>query len=257
MAETTCAQCAECGRSFETRRLHQRFCTQLCQRREQSRRHRAEGRHLKWMRCDNCNKWFRGDSSIKQDDEHKRRYCSSICQAEAKRWTLRKVFSMPIPWADCEECGCRFVSHRGRSRCDACWIESPPVNTTWFCGYCRECGSPFVTKRRGPHLFCSRQCKTNAHRQRHMARKRAGFVERVFRRKVFERDAWICQLCNKPTSSKRWQPDDPLAPTIDHIIPLAKGGDHSYANTQCAHAICNSRKQDQIEAEQHQLRLAA
>jgi 5-methylcytosine-specific restriction endonuclease McrA len=29
---------------------------------------------------------------------------------------------------------------------------------------------------------------------------------------------------------------------IDHVIPLARGGEHSYANAQAAHGPCNMRK---------------
>jgi 5-methylcytosine-specific restriction endonuclease McrA len=29
---------------------------------------------------------------------------------------------------------------------------------------------------------------------------------------------------------------------LDHIVPLARGGEHSYANTQPAHPTCNRRK---------------
>jgi 5-methylcytosine-specific restriction endonuclease McrA len=34
--------------------------------------------------------------------------------------------------------------------------------------------------------------------------------------------------------------------TLDHVVPLAKGGTHEPANTQIAHAVCNSRKNDSI-----------
>ena len=65
--------------------------------------------------------------------------------------------------------------------------------------------------------------------------KRARFV-------VLERDGWVCQLCGEPTDRKvRWP--HPMYPTIDHIIPVSKGGKHEEINLQCAHAQCNIRKQ--------------
>lgn len=37
-----------------------------------------------------------------------------------------------------------------------------------------------------------------------------------------------------------------MSMTIDHIIPLSKGGRHNYGNCQPAHATCNRRKADTI-----------
>jgi 5-methylcytosine-specific restriction endonuclease McrA len=38
-----------------------------------------------------------------------------------------------------------------------------------------------------------------------------------------------------------------MSATIDHIKPLSKGGEHSYANTALAHYGCNARKRDRYE----------
>ncbi len=78
-------------------------------------------------------------------------------------------------------------------------------------------------------------------------KKNAPVVESVNRIVVAENDNWICKLCNDPI--------DPGAPyllengrpnpwylNVDHIIPLSRGGEHSYANTQASHHICNNKK---------------
>lgn len=66
------------------------------------------------------------------------------------------------------------------------------------------------------------------------SRKLALFVEPVDHLKVFDRDGGICRICGRAcerAETKSWH--------IDHIIPLAKGGAHAYANVQLAHARCN------------------
>jgi 5-methylcytosine-specific restriction endonuclease McrA len=40
----------------------------------------------------------------------------------------------------------------------------------------------------------------------------------------------------------------PLYPSIDHIVPMSKGGDHVWNNVQVAHIICNSYKGNTEEA---------
>jgi len=50
-----------------------------------------------------------------------------------------------------------------------------------------------------------------------------------------------CHICNKAVKRDAVVPH-PLAPTIDHVIPLAVGGTHEPLNCRCAHYICNARK---------------
>jgi len=64
-------------------------------------------------------------------------------------------------------------------------------------------------------------------------------VEHVERRVVFERDGWICGICRRPV--------DKAAASIDHIVPIARGGAHTYENCQTAHLTCNISKGARIQ----------
>ncbi len=56
----------------------------------------------------------------------------------------------------------------------------------------------------------------------------------------------ICGICKRPVDFKLKYPD-PMAPCIDHIIPVAKGGHPSdLQNLQLAHWTCNRQKSDKI-----------
>lgn len=59
---------------------------------------------------------------------------------------------------------------------------------------------------------------------------------------VFERDSWRCQMCRKKTRRDLRGLKMPLSPELDHIAPLAQGGEHTYKNTQCLCYPCNSAK---------------
>jgi 5-methylcytosine-specific restriction endonuclease McrA len=69
----------------------------------------------------------------------------------------------------------------------------------------------------------------------------APVVEKIVPADIFERDGWMCYLCGKQA--------DVTTATIDHIIPVSRGGHHSAANCRCAHYLCNSRKHDKTIAE--------
>ena len=58
---------------------------------------------------------------------------------------------------------------------------------------------------------------------------------------VFERDGWRCGLCGLPIDPSLSYPH-PMMATLDHIIPVSKGGLHLLDNTQAAHARCNLSK---------------
>jgi hypothetical protein len=66
--------------------------------------------------------------------------------------------------------------------------------------------------------------------------------ERVNPFRVFDRDRWTCHLCKRKTPRKLRGTHDPMAPELDHIIPLAAGGSHTYVNTACACRACNQAK---------------
>ena len=63
---------------------------------------------------------------------------------------------------------------------------------------------------------------------------------------VFERDRWVCGICDERIDSAVSYPD-PLSVSLDHIIPLSKGGGHVLANVQASHLVCNVRKNNRLE----------
>lgn len=66
------------------------------------------------------------------------------------------------------------------------------------------------------------------------------------RNQIIKRDGINCYLCNTPVdfnaSHNMGQPGWELYPHVEHVIPLAKGGDDTLENVKLAHAICNMKK---------------
>jgi 5-methylcytosine-specific restriction endonuclease McrA len=56
---------------------------------------------------------------------------------------------------------------------------------------------------------------------------------------VWERDEGVCGICGTAADLSDWH--------LDHVVPLSKGGEHSYANTQVSHPVCNLRKHAKVD----------
>lgn len=73
------------------------------------------------------------------------------------------------------------------------------------------------------------------HRSRYKARKKgAAVVERFSHEEIAERDGWTCHICEEPVTRERW--------SIDHLVPLSFGGEHTRANVKLAHHSCNASR---------------
>ncbi|MBK5204349.1 MAG: HNH endonuclease [Polaromonas sp.] len=118
---------------------------------------------------------------------------------------------------------------------------------------CKCCGMGYKPVFTGgaPSAYCGIKCAEVVERASKRIEKakrkavlRGATVECVDPFKVFDRDKWRCRLCGvrTPKGKRGTYADD--APELDHINPLAKGGEHSYINTQCSCRRCNGLKSD-------------
>ena len=76
--------------------------------------------------------------------------------------------------------------------------------------------------------------------------RRNAFVAPVDRATIYERDGYTCQLCGEQVDLDA-EPLTPLAPVLDHIVPLSAGGTEEPGNVQLAHHRCNSLKRSRLD----------
>ena len=81
-------------------------------------------------------------------------------------------------------------------------------------------------------VYAEKARRNNRERQARIAG--AEVVEKVDPLVVLEIADGECGICGGDV--------DPLSFHVDHIVPVARGGEHSYANTQPAHPRCNIEK---------------
>lgn len=179
-----------------------------------------------------------------------RKYCSVSCHDSAKR-PREKLPDL----RSCNRCAAMFSrSDRGQNakfcstECkNAMRRKGRPVSN------CEMCGVEVISRSR-PARWCG-DCRVN-YSDWQRGRRSGGSRRRVRRfgvdrepinnMMVFERDGWICGICALPVDQTLKWPD-PMSATLDHKIPLSKGGSHTYRNVQCSHARCNIVKSDHLE----------
>lgn len=118
---------------------------------------------------------------------------------------------------------------------------------------CVICGTPTANK-----FCCSEACakKRNNHDRdaKRRAKVRGAMVDNdITLQRVFFNDGGVCYLCGETCdwSDKETREDGTIVcgntyPSIDHVIPLAKGGKHAWNNVRLAHRLCNTCKSDKI-----------
>ena len=69
---------------------------------------------------------------------------------------------------------------------------------------------------------------------RRRTRLRGGFVEPVDPFAVAERDGWRCHICGDTVARRDM--------SLDHLVPIARGGTHEMTNVRLAHLSCNVKR---------------
>ena len=105
------------------------------------------------------------------------------------------------------------------------------------------------------NAYCSIECRINYSKEtlreanrRRRARKRIGYAEVIRPEFIYKRDKFKCWICNEKVIviNTKDNMKEPKAATLDHVIPLAKGGTHSIDNIKTCCRECNSIKSDTI-----------
>lgn len=68
-----------------------------------------------------------------------------------------------------------------------------------------------------------------------------GAYEEFTRRDIGDRDGWVCGICDNEIDPALVFPDW-WSQSLDHVVPLVHGGEHTRANCRIAHLICNIRR---------------
>ena len=142
---------------------------------------------------------------------------------------------------------------RERERAEAFWSQKFQQVSFKMC-QCKECGAFFIG---GRSCYCSDECKRKHINRKHDKRlDRANRIDKsISLKKLYKRDKGICWICGGKCDYKDYVKDEngyfivgANYPSIDHVYPLSKGGNHEWSNVKLAHHYCNTLKNDKVVA---------
>lgn len=184
--------------------------------------------------CLTCNSVFESKSS-------RSIYCSKQCnwRMQARRHYERNKEAHNRKSAERKR---KLSKHKWTFHCIHCGVKIEHPNAVR-----KYCSSECVAEARKIRKRSNRKNwadyeyrnQSSTHKRRAVAYGVA--YESFDKREIFERDGWICGICDDPVDRAMEYPD-PMSVSLDHIIPLSKGGSHTPENVQCAHLDCNLRK---------------
>lgn len=223
--------CLNCNKPIYTltnRGNIRKYCSDECRK---EKRHKDR---FKYVVCQFCGKTF----EEKRDSPNL--YCSRKCSGlgTMRLAALKKAESEELKeQADTEHKKALFEQYEElmkqaeeiRKR-----IESEKV--------CIVCGSVFVSKS-PQQICCSEQCSKRRENQRKDKRiyKNGAPDLSITLTKLYMRDQGVCQICGRRIDFDCDSNSD-YYPSIDHIIPISKGGEHQWGNVQLACRVCNTLK---------------
>jgi hypothetical protein len=250
--------CIICQGPVSVKRL---TCSKQCRIAASSR-----GKPLESRPCEVCGVIFKPRAS-----KDPGKFCSAKCQGisvrkpcetcgaeKSKECTCKAA----APVKTCLECGLPFESRYWKAMCSQVCIKHRLLRKLKYRRQkkrqakeieCVECGQCFLSAYSRAR-FCSKSCGKRASKRHRKYAKRTtrdpseGVITITM---LVKRDGNKCQLCGKRMNMKG-DPQHGKAPSIDHIIPISLGGEHTLRNVQLAHRKCNGVKSNKMEG---QLRL--
>jgi len=195
--------------------------------------------------------------------EGHQKYCSDDCRTKATYIRNKKTFVE----RECRICGRSYFGRKNgvaacSEECKAKWKanygkvrqkylkQKAERDRNKRPGKCEACGELFIPKMLHQR-YCSGSCQRRDRYRRKEIKRRLRLIENgevdfsITLGQVIERYKGLCAICGESVNVAAKFTDNDY-PSIDHIIPVARGGTHTWDNVQLAHRGCNIAKQDRI-----------
>ena len=165
-----------------------------------------------------------------------RKWCSESCRVQT--WQERTGrYSRPLVCAasfpTCVACGTIFAARAGGRRRKRTTCSEP----------CHRIENARYSAERHAKLPADIKRASRARRRAILAGAEAEVFPHL---EIFECDDWICGICHEKVDSTLRYPDR-MSVSLDHIVPISRGGQHKRANVRCSHLICNITRGNRLD----------
>jgi predicted nucleic acid-binding Zn ribbon protein len=229
-------ECIVCGKVFTTWLPHKKTCSDVCKKaygierdkgrkRDSTQKRTPEEKHKRYIvrkygSEDNYQKWLAEQEALKLELEQRR---------EQERQARKEAYENQIEVRRIAREARKEANHR--------------------IGTCVVCGNSFDTYNPAQKT-CSKECgKRLKHAHKHKRIPKKQLVDKdITLEALYKRDSGVCYLCGKLCD---WNDKDGNVvgsnyPSIDHMIPISRGGLHAWTNVKLAHFECNWKKSDDL-----------
>ena len=219
--------CAACGKHYKAKTIRSRYCSPECQHRARYKQTNEEIREENEKLKLDIIKWNKKGKTDKE-------IAKKIGKSSA--WVQKRRVEMGIP-----RVGIKKAQEKEKHKQELAQIEFR---------FCNRCGSFFYPIRVN-QVFCSKECQRYYHNQiNDIKRKRLlnPKADDISLDDVYRKYNGICYLCGETCDFNdfEWVNGHKNVhgnyPSREHIVPLSKGGSHTWDNIQLAHIRCNSSK---------------
>ena len=225
-------ECIVCGKVFTTWLPHKKTCSDACKKayeiernkgrkRDSTQKRTPEEEHKRYIvrkygSEDNYQKWLAEQEALKRRREQERQARKEAYENQLEDWRIAREAR-------------KEANHRK--------------------DFCIVCGKEYETYNPAQKT-CSKECgKKLAHAHKHKRIPKSQLVDKdITLEALYRRDSGVCYLCGKKCdwNDKTDKSVGPAYPSIDHMIPIAKGGLHAWTNVKLAHFECNWKKSDAL-----------
>lgn len=270
--------CLNCGTEFNGRK--RKYCNVICSRRYNNRKRcgydisifeetpPAGNYKPVILKCLLCRSSFKRKKNGGVKGNEYTKYCSRECSAKHRSVIAYEINSIRRIAARDKNIFKYKIAERTKrlididhkdakhNHCGKCGDGIEQKSSQCCKRYCESC------RDKTAKLYAQLESTKNRAREKRREKRIRGVIPRgsdksrakhygaeyepISRSVVFDKAGWCCEQCGVRTPVEMKGKNKSNSPELDHIIPISKGGSHTYSNVQLLCRACNAIKSDKI-----------